>query len=73
MPQVRRGWVPARVLLAETPAQWFWMATRAWQSSTRSLLLPLTLGLMVVLTKVPLVQLVLERAVMAVPEVPETC
>ena len=43
-------------LLSVLDVQWFRMATRARQSSTRSLLAPAILGLAVVFTKVPLVQ-----------------
>ena len=43
VPQERRK-LAGRLLLAEAAAQWFCMATRAWQSSTKSLLVPITLG-----------------------------
>ena len=52
-PQVRSGCSTGRSLLASTDAQWFWMATRASQSSTRSLFAPAVVGLTVVLTKLP--------------------
>ena len=51
-----------RMLLSVTAAQWFWMATRAWQSSARSLFAPVTLGFAVRSTKVPSVQPVAESA-----------
>ena len=55
-PQFRRRWFAGRLSLAVLAAQWFWAATSARQSSTRSLLAPATLGLTVVSTKVPLEQ-----------------
>ena len=55
VPQVRRK-LSERLLLAAVAARAFWMATRAWQSSTRSLLVPPTWGWVAWLTKVPSVQ-----------------
>ena len=43
VPQERRK-LPGMLSLAETAAQWCCIATRAWQSSIRSLLVPATLG-----------------------------
>ena len=51
--------------MAATAAQLFWMATRFWQSSTRSLLAPAVVGLAAVSTKVPSEQLEEASAVMA--------
>ena len=56
VPQLRRRWFAGRLLLAVLSAQWFWTATSARQSSTRSLFAPATRGLTVVSTKVPLEQ-----------------
>ena len=56
VPHCRRRWLAGRLLLDALAVQWFRMATRARQSSTRSLLAPAILGLVVVFTKVPLVQ-----------------
>ena len=56
VPQLRRRWFAGRLLLAVLAAQWFWEATSARQSSTRSLLAPATRGLAAVSTKEPLVQ-----------------
>ena len=58
VPQVLRGWSALRLSLAVLAAQWFCIATKAWQSSTKSLFAPETVGLAVVSTKVPSVQLV---------------
>ena len=55
VPQVRRKLSAARLLLADA-TKLFWTATRAWQSSTRSLLLPGTRGYTAVSTKVPSAQ-----------------
>ena len=55
VPQERRK-LPGRLLLTDTAAQWFCIPTRAWQSSTRSLVAPVTLGWSAVSTKVPSVQ-----------------
>ena len=67
VPQVRKPWVARRLLLAELAERCLCRATRAWQSSTRSLSGPKTLGLAVVSTKVPSVQPEAARAVKAVP------
>ena len=56
VPHVRSGYSAGRSLLASTDAQWFWMATRASQSSARSLFAPAAMGWVVVSTKVPSVQ-----------------
>ena len=53
VPQVRSGCSSGRSLLASTSAQWFWTATRASQSSARSLFAPAVWGLAVMSTKVP--------------------
>ena len=66
VPQVLSGWSVCRLLLAAIAAQLFWMATRFWQSSTRSLLAPAVVGLAVVSTKVPSEQLEEASAVIAV-------
>ena len=55
VPQVRRRWRAGKLLFG-LDVQWFRMATRAKQSSTRSLLAPRTLVLSAVATKVPSVQ-----------------
>ena len=56
VPQLRMKYGERKSPLAATPAHRFWAATNAWQSSTRSLLAPVTLGLSVRSTKVPSVQ-----------------
>ena len=53
VPQVRSGCSAGRSLLASTDAQWLWMATRASQSSARSLFVPAVRGLAAMSTKVP--------------------
>ena len=64
VPQVLSGCSAGRSLLASTDAQWFWMATRASQSSARSLFVPATMELAAVSTKVPSVQPAADRSVM---------
>ena len=64
VPQVLSGCSAGRSLLASTAAQWFWMATRASQSSARSLFVPATMELAAASTKVPSVQPAADRSVM---------
>ena len=52
-PQVRSGCSTGRSLFAATAAQWFWTATKASQSSARSLFAPAAWGLEAMSTKVP--------------------
>ena len=66
VPHWRRPCVERRLLLAELAERWVCRATRAWQSSTKSLLAPTRRGLAVVSTKVPSVQPEAVRAVKAV-------
>ena len=71
-PQERKEWPEGRRLLADICAQLFWAATRAWQSSARSLLFPETLGWTEMSTKVPSVQPAASKEAMAwLPAVPE--
>ena len=67
VPQVLMPWLLSSSELAATAEKWFWMATRASQSSTRSLLVPGVRELAAVSTKVPSAQPAAERAVNAVP------
>ena len=53
VPQVRSGCSTGRSLLAATAAQWFWTATKASQSSARSLFAPAAWGLEAMSRKVP--------------------
>ena len=65
VPHSLRGCSAERVLLAACWAQLFWMATKAWQSSARSLLMPGCRGLATRSAKVPSVQLSAESMTMA--------
>ena len=70
-PQVRSGCSAGRSLFAAAAAQWFWAATRASQSSTRSLFAPAVWGLAVMSTKVPSEHLVEDKAgIVSVERVP---